>query len=249
MYYHFNEANGALENIYTLEEALAHGVMSEEARFQTAALEVYGQLISAQQAVGLTGIPLNFATVTNKDALMGFAMLGRETLVAMGFSPESVEQLIGINVNQLAQMQADALIVSKAFSAAPHVSQPPLVGNGWVYNALTNKWSFNVSGVALAGGFSRINNMTADGIINMYYFDDLGHMATGFRIINEKIYYFSELEANLGAAVFGWTVIDGIPCHFNEQTFELDNVNPDSTLAQIGVIAYNQEYNRINHLN
>ena len=110
MYYHFNEANGALENIYTLEEALAHGVMSEEARFQTAALEVYGQLISAQQAVGLTGIPLNFATVTNKDALMGFAMLGRETLVAMGFSPESVEQLIGINVNQLAQMQADALI-------------------------------------------------------------------------------------------------------------------------------------------
>ena len=90
----------------------------------------------------------------------------------------------------------------------------------------------------IAGGFATIADGSNAQSAHKYYFDQVGTMLTGIRVIGGKVYYFSEEAVNLGQAQSGWMTLFGTRCHFNEATYELDLQNSAEVLETMTYNAY-----------
>ena len=67
-------------------------------------------------------------------------------------------------------------------------------------------------------------------------------MQVGWKEIAGGLYYADEVPGSgYGIVQNGWTTVYGIPCHFNENTYKLDELNAPEVLAEIANIVYEQK--------
>ena len=132
----------------------------------------------------------------------------------------------------------DSLRAAGIITAAPIANQPVITNGNWNYDASKDIWTYNLDGIYIAGGWARLG-YERDGqhTDEMYYFREDGVMLDGLREVNGKIYYFSKDYLYRGAAQKGTIYINGMPCHFNEATFELDIANSADIIAAVGYLA------------
>ena len=217
LYYHFNENTCAFEEVLTFEQAWTRGVCSEE-------------------ALTLAGLnnPYLGAKYVGQDGLAQLIANQYAQLLALG---------IDLNAAQLGQLgglgaSMDTFKAAGIVTAAPIANQPVITDGNWNYDASKDIWTYNLSGIYIAGGWARLG-YERDGqqTDEMYYFREDGVMLDGLREVNGKIYYFSKDYLYRGAAQKGYVTINGIPVHFNEASYELDLVNSADVISQIGYLA------------
>ena len=67
-------------------------------------------------------------------------------------------------------------------------------------------------------------------------------MEVGWKEIGGSLYYADEVPGTTyGIVQKGWTSVYGIPVHFDESTYKLDNLNPAEVLAEVANIIYEQK--------
>ena len=122
-------------------------------------------------------------------------------------------------------------------TSLPNSSVKEIKGT-WNYNADTNTWAFAKQSGGIAIGWNYINS---NGKKQLYLFDFAGILQVGWKKIGAKLFYFSESAGpGYGAAQVSWTYVYGIPCHFNETTYELDSLNGSEVLTKISKILVEQ---------